>query len=466
MKTLSAEGREIFKNLLVELARAYSLWVKDRNLYYQTISNSNLTFTIIDAPIDLKNEISKRIKEGELCIYQLFHSKESINFTRHLCEVIRKCANLNCFPAELFSIINQVTYEYINFTLDDFYEIIEGNYDKPIIREACFESILTSRITTFKKSFSSTLYQFPVVVFGLDKETKLGDNVLLKPIDSLGLQQKELLLFNETRIYKSNFYLEIFVKEKCSKGLSLQLAEKAKNTTFNILKLLATRLSPNAIPLITSDDRVKNPFHFYRYGKNRNSLFNATTHNFPNFQFQSKMFWNEFHQTQYIQDSLIPIAFQIVELLLIPNFSSERVVDRFERALLWYGDAVTEYISFQQIQKIVSSLEALVNFHEENVTENFKTRITNLHISYNGLDEKIKMKANQLYDARSKIVHGSSHDESFDFCIIDFSSETLLRAIYYFSIFGFDKKRFNKSLPRFLNDIPNNIERRTSDYNH
>jgi hypothetical protein len=248
--------------------------------------------------------------------------------------------------------------------------------------------------------------------------------------------------------------------------LSLQLAEKAKNTTFNILKLLATRLSPNAIPLITSDDRVKNPFHFYRYGTNCNSLFNATTHNFPNFQFQSKMFWNEFHQTQHVQNSLIPIAFKIVELLLTPNFSSERVVDRFERALLWYGDAVTEYISFQQIQKIVSSLEALVNFHEEKVTENFKIRIANLHISYNGLDEKIKKKANQLYDARSKIVHGSSHYETFDFCIIDFSSETLLRAIYYFSIFGFDKTGFNKSLPKFLDEIPNNIEPRASDHNH
>jgi hypothetical protein len=116
LKTISAEGKEIFKDLLVELARSFSLWVKDRNSYYQTMSNSNLIFTIIDAPIDLKNEISKRIKEGELCIYQLFHSKESINFTSELCVVIRKCANLNCLPTELFSIINQITYEYINST--------------------------------------------------------------------------------------------------------------------------------------------------------------------------------------------------------------------------------------------------------------------------------------------------------------------------------------------------------------
>ncbi|WP_417700473.1 hypothetical protein [Pseudoalteromonas lipolytica] len=465
MNTISTEGKEIFNGILIELARAFSLWVKDHSSYYQEVSSSNLIFTSIDAPIDLKNEILKRIKEGEPCIVQLFHTKESLKLTRDLCVVIRRCGNLNCLPTELFSIANDITYEYINSTLNDFYGMTEGDHHKPIIREACFESILSSRVTRFKKNFSATLYQFPVVVFGLDKETRLSDNALLKPIDHNELQQKELLLFNEARIYKSNFYLEINVKTKCSKDLSLQLAEKAKNATFNILKLFATRLSPDAIPLLTSDDRVKNPFHFYRYGPNNNSLSSATTRNFPNFQFQSKTFWNEFHQSQLVENSLIPIAFKIVELLLIPNLSSERVVDRFERALLWYGDAVTEYISFQQIQKIVSSLESLVNFHEDKVTENFKTRITNLNICYKGLDEKIKNKANQLYVARSNIVHGSSHYETFDFCIIDFSSETLLRAIYYFSIFGFDKKGFNKSLPKFLDAIPDNIEPRTSNNN-
>ena len=465
MNTISAEGKKIFKLLLVELARTFKLWIKDRNSYYQEIRKSNLLFTTIDAPIDLKNTISKRIKENEPCIHQLFHSIESINSTRDLCVIVQKCANLNCLPTELFPIINEVAYEYINSTLDDFCEIIEDNNDNYILREDCFKSIITSRIIKFKKNFSSMLYQFPVVVFGLEKETRLCENILLKPIDSIELQQEELLLFNETQIYKSNFYLEISVKTKCSKDLSLQLAEKAKNTTFNILKLLATRLSPNAIPLITSDDRVKNPLHFYRYGSNSHNLSNAITRNFASFQFESKSFWNEFHQSQKIQNSLIPITLKIVELLLIPNFSSERVVDRFERALLWYGDAVTDYISFQQIQKIVSSLEALVNFHEDKITEKFKTRITNLHISHKGLDEKIKNNANQLYNARSKIIHGSSHYETFDFCIIDFSSETLLRAIYYFSIFGLDKKEFNKSLPKFLDEIPNNIESRTIDDN-
>lgn len=87
-------------------------------------------------------------------------------------------------------------------------------------------------------------------------------------------------------------------------------------------------------------------------------------------------------------------------------------------------------------------MEALVNFREGDITETFKRRVTNLHISYIGLNESVREKARQLYDARSKIVHGSSHDEKLNFCIISFCSETLLRAIYYFSIFGFEKLDF------------------------
>ncbi|HBC6265296.1 TPA: hypothetical protein KEW38_004239 [Citrobacter braakii] len=272
------------------------------------------------------------------------------------------------------------------------------------------------------------------------------------------MKEKELISHNKTRIYESNFFLEVCVKTKCSKKLSLQLAEKSRDTTYNILKLLATHLSPQAVPLLTSNDRVMNPFHFYRYGPNRDNVFNATTRNFPHFQFHSKEFWDAFYKTQNTDDSLITTAFQIVELLLTPNFSNERVVERFERALLWYGDAVTEYIPFQQIQKIVSSMEALVNFRDGDITETFKRRITNLHISYKGLNEDVREKARQLYDARSKIVHGSSQNEKLNFCIINFCSETLIRAIYYFSIFGFCKTGFNKSLPKFLDEIPINIE--------
>lgn len=110
-------------------------------------------------------------------------------------------------------------------------------------------------------------------------------------------------------------------------------------------------------------------------------------------------------------------------------------------------------------------MEALVNFREGNITETFKQRITNLNITPKGLNEDVREKARQLYDARSKIVHGSSHNEKLNFCIIEFCSETLLRAIYYFSVFGFGKTNFNISLPKFLDEIPINIEPKINSQN-
>lgn len=458
MNNISEDGKRIFQDLVVELARAYGLWMNDHNSYYQEINNSNLIFTIINSPVDLEKEMLRKIHDGEPCIYQLFHTKKSLNLISQLSVIIRKCGNLNCLPNELHQVINEITYEYINLTVDSFFKIVDGNLKCDFIIDECFKNIVSARVSNFKKGFSSTLYQFPVAVFNLDRDVRLSKNSRLTLIDSASLEEKELMLFNESRLYKSNFFLEIFVKAKCSQKLSLQLAEKARDAIYNILKLLATNLSPQAIPLLTSNDRIISPFHFYRHGPNRNSFSNATTRNFAYFQFDSKEFWGEFHKNQNEVGSLINIAFQIVELLLIPNFSNERVADRCERALLWYGDAVTEYIPYQQIQKIVSSMEALVNFRDGDITETFKRRITNLHVSYKGLNEDIREKARQLYDARSKVVHGFSHDEKLNFCAIEFCSETLLRAIYYFSIFGFDKTNFRKSLPKFLDDIPRNIE--------
>lgn len=458
MDNLSEDGKRIFRELVTELARAYSLWVNDHESYYQEIRKSNLLFTTIDPPVDLKDAILEKVNDRKPCIYQLFHTEKSLCLIRELSIVIRKCGNLNCLPIELHSVINEITFEYVNATLEFFFELIGEDLKKHIIVDEKFKTIASTRLSKFKKEFTSTLYQFPIVVFNLHNELMLSENIRLIPIDPASSKEKELKKLNKTNFYKSNFFLEIFIKTKCSKKLSLQLAERTRDTTYNILKLLSTHLSPQAIPLLTSNDRVLGPFHFYRYGPNRDKLFNATTHNLPYFQFHSKEFWEKLHIYQNIPDNLITTSFQIAELISTPHFSNERVADRFERALLWYGDAVTECIPFQRIQKLVSSMEAIVNFQDRDITETFKRRVTHLHVSYKGLNEDVREKARQIYDARSKIVHGYSHNETLNFCIIEFCSETLLRAVHFLSIFGFGKTGFRKSLPKFLDDIPINIE--------
>ncbi|HIF5802999.1 TPA: hypothetical protein ACX3E3_004884, partial [Vibrio parahaemolyticus] len=437
--------------------RTYKVWSDDHNVYYQEVKKDNLIFTCIDAPNDLKEEMRAKWKGQEPCIYQLHHTAYSLSLVRELATLIHK-SNLNCLSHELNPIIEAIAYEYVNCDLDGFARSIMRNGEEFDVRFQTLSEIVSRRISTFKKEFTRFAFQFPVTIFNLNDKLRLSKNIQLLPVDESDLTEKQLTQFKDTRTFDYNYYLEVSVQTQCSENLALQLAEKTRDATYNALKLLATRLSPKAIPLLATNDRNSHLFDFYRVGKDKKNMSNTTTRQFHSFQFNSELFWKAFHESRASEAHLIDTVFQIPELLLIPHFSSPRVVERLERALLWYGDATTEPNFYQQIQKLVSSMEALVNFHDDDISKVFKRRVMHLNITHNGLSDSIKDNAKQLYKARSKIVHGSSIDEQLEFCAINFCSETLLRAIYYFSLFGFENIGFNKTLPDFLDELPNRVE--------
>lgn len=60
---LSQDGEEQFVILLMELARAYKLWIEDQNTYLQEIKKNNLILTTINPPHYLHEEMSKKIKK-------------------------------------------------------------------------------------------------------------------------------------------------------------------------------------------------------------------------------------------------------------------------------------------------------------------------------------------------------------------------------------------------------------------
>ncbi|MCL1031865.1 HEPN domain-containing protein [Serratia silvae] len=451
---LSGESKKKFVELLEELARSYKLWLEDKDAFYKGIQESNIFTICIDAPIDLQAEMLKKWEDKTPCIYQLYHSTRSLNLTRELSGLIHKNNNLHCLAEELNKIIEAIVYEYANFDLDDVEETCSDNEKYKGVKIGDLQKIGERRIDTFKKEFSRYVFHFPVTIFNFDKELQLSENIGLIPIKSMGLDSDELSIFKKTRPNESNYYLEVRIQNKCSKLLALHLAGKAKEATYNILKLLATRLSPQAIPLLASHEIDRHRLDFYKYGKNTNNMERVTTLKFDILHYHSEHFWKGFIEGRMIENNLIDLSMQIPELLLLPSATKQRVVERIERSLLWYGDAVTESNWHQQIQKLVSSLEALVNFDEDDTTETFKRRVTNLNINRTGLDDIVRDKARQLYNVRSKIVHGSSLDEKLHFCPIEFCSKTLVGAIFYLSIFGFSKTDFNIKMPDFLDKIP------------
>ncbi|WP_282114065.1 HEPN domain-containing protein [Pseudoalteromonas arctica] len=450
---LSKNVLETFAKLLTELARTYKTWKDDPIAFLQKEKKNSLFFSCINAPNDLKEEIRKKRDGKKPCIYQLHHTLYSQSLVRELADFLQM-GTLNCLQYELNPTIEAVVYEYVNSDLDGFVRTIIHNEKLFDVQFKTLEKIVSRRVSIFKKEFAHFVYQFPVTIFNLGDEIQLSKSIRLKAIHKNDLTEEQQELFKDTRSFDYNYYLEISVPVKCSEKLSLQLAEKTRDATYNSLKLLATRLSPRAIPLVASNDRSSHRFDFHKSGKDKANMSISTTHRFSSFQFDSKQFWQAFNKGRTSENNLIDTTFMIPELLLTPNFSSQRVVDRMERALLWYGDASTEPNYYQQIQKLVSSVESIVNYKENDLTKIFIKRVTHLHITRNGLSKSVEDEAEKLYKARSKIVHGSSIDERLDYCVIDFCSETLIRAIYYISQFGFEKKGFNKKLPKFLDDLP------------
>lgn len=453
---LSNSCKKTLNSLLVEMVKSYKLWHTDHKAYFQEFTGIDRLFLSINAPADLAKEMNDRFHADEHCVFQLHHSNLSLVQIRELSEEVRKQNNLNCHSYELKSILEGIIYEYFNADLNSFADSFDndGVFYKP--NYEIFDKIFNRRIQQFKATFSKLVYQFPVIVFSLQNALNLSQNIRLIPLIPEKLKENVLSKFKYSRSFAPNYYLEVSVDTPCSRSLSIELAERARDTAYNVLKLLATRYSTNAVPLLSANDRTFHHFYFHRSGINVEALHTDTSIHFPVFQKDSKEFWQHFNDEKDLPNSLINIAFNIPELLLVPDMKQQRVVDRLERSLLWYGDASTDSNSYLQIQKMVSSLEAIVNFKEATTTETFKTRVRNLNITHKGIcEDKAKMAA-ELYNARSRIVHGNSINEKLSFCPVQFCAETLLRAIFYLHLFGIHKTGFSKSLPQFIDDIPLN----------
>ncbi len=110
-----------------------------------------------------------------------------------------------------------------------------------------------------------------------------------------------------------------------------------------------------------------------------------------------------------------------------------------ERSLLWYGDAAMESNYYQQVQKLVTSLEGC-ELQRRCCNRDICSMSKEFTYKHNEFSEDMENKAKALYVSRSKIIHGSSVNEKLDFCIIEFCSKTLFRAIYFFNLYGFEKQ--------------------------
>jgi len=179
------------------------------------------------------------------------------------------------------------------------------------------------------------------------------------------------------------------VNIKCTESFALELAEKAKDATLNIIRLFSATQSANAIPLLSSSDSRRHRFDFHLHSDNKNKFTQTTKYNFPTEHSGAKEFWSGFLIGKRMEKNLVSLSMKIPEMILSKSTPKARIVELLERALMWYGDAVLERDTQQKIQKLVISIEAIVNFKDGDVTGNFCKRVSNLNVTHSGIDSAI-----------------------------------------------------------------------------
>ena len=90
--------------------------------------------------------------------------------------------------------------------------------------------------------------------------------------------------------------------------------------------------------------------------------------------------------------------------------------ERFIDAINWFGDAATSHESSVSVVKYVSAIERLLfgKFHPRSHQKMFATRIMHILHAFSCSDKQTYAKAMGIYDARSKLLHGSSSPRNLE----------------------------------------------------
>ncbi|MBO1272319.1 hypothetical protein J3L11_11750 [Shewanella sp. 4t3-1-2LB] len=437
-----------FEALLEEFGRTHLLWCEDHKAYFEETRQDGLIFSTIDAPEDMREDIATRRKNDEPHVPQLYGTKLTESLIAGLSEILHKTNDIKCLDWELNTIVKDCAYELINTHFLD--KSTEGeDYFKKL------SVIFEKRLHVFKTGFKRFRFQFPVKAFQGAREMRLTKNIQMISIDPNELVNQELESYKRTRLFGCNFYIEVTVPCKCSLELSKTLAKRSMLAMCNSLKLLSAGLFGGGVPIISSIDTGFHMFDFYRFGEVGGQLDSSRTTTFLDRKIEE--FWDELAKSKDDPNLVFHVVLNIPELLLIPNFKEANVLELIERSLIWFGDSVSESNELQRIQKIVTSIETLVNFKEHDTTETFKSRVKDLNLAQPSIDGDVYAYSGLLYGARSDIVHGEPFKNTLNFDYVRLCSGTLINAICYFSLFGLTATGFKNKLPAFIDDIKNRI---------
>lgn len=442
--------------LLEELGNSYLEFHDDPALYVKRRSCRGLPPGIINAPPDLIQEASEKHRKAEPCIFQLHYTAKSKTLMVEVSDIIMRLNNLNCVLSELQPIIEASVYEYVNLRLRQLFQSDASQIDPFDFHKDIFVPILKRRIKYFKSGFSKRVFEFPVVAFKLANEIQLSSNISLVEINPETFNEVDsrfMARFSKTRVYDVNFYLKVSIPTRCSDECSRNLARRVEGAMVGCINLITSYQSSQTVSFISANERTNHLSSFYRYGKNDKTMEYAQSYSFPTQIPKDDSLWGDLTEGNKIQGSLANRILNVPESIIKFSDKKNILLERVERSLTWFRDAVNESDAQVQIQKIVTSIEALVNFSDRDTTQSFIRRIVKLHSSEPDGNDVIEDRAKKLYKARSNIVHGSSLDERLDFSLIDFASKCVALGVVCYSMFGLGEPKNSKKIKAWLDSL-------------
>lgn len=436
----------------------------------------------------------------KIAVHQLYRSRAVDQKVRALARVIQQKANINCYASELINPLLNIFCKLINQCIQE-----DSSLDDLISLELPNEINSIRRDLIKKREFG-----FPYHMLGLTQGITLSNSISIELSQDNDLSDSDKEHYEFDRHLSFNAFIKIKIKEKISPKLGLDRAKKINSFVANFINFDCHFINHKGIPFsscIASNAKIINTYDFYLVFNHKNEKRKSDTLRFLYNKADGENYWKNLLDClcndEYQKDREVILSLMTLALDFSKN---RRVIDIIVNSINWYSDAFVEENKESQIVKCVTAIESLVNYgentnsgksqdlklidmieatlnnkHEDaientindinkliesyrdkkvvfskhnsdsGVTANFRLRVGKL---YNEKDRaSFESKAQEIYKARSQIVHGSGLTESLSFCPLKFCRETIYNAICYFYLFGLKRDDYKNKLPVYLEKI-------------
>ena len=435
----SKKNVEDFDFIFSEAVRLSKLREESYVLYEEDFDNdAHLITAVIDAPKNIKT-INPDQRAFPI-------SSKSRNRLRNI--AIRDLQSKNLY--------HKITIdEYVYDIRDSIYIHIKSSSD---FNKTGYASILSKAERSARSKLKDTTYYLPfnALIPNLKDEISIGDVKIIAK-DSILEQVKDSIYYdlyirhNNPNNYDKLLCLTVLdSSEEMSKKRAFNIAE----FIYGVIKVFAYSYNMKASQLNAMHNPIKSQTTLYlAYDDNHYRIGGSQS-----FGEDLTDFWKFFNDD--LKTELGDIIKELISHALCPK-NKEVFADRLIDAFYWFGEASRDINESAQTVKLVTAMERIVtNPKEDNgkVSENFNKRTSSMVNRFHGEYDKWLKYSQDIYDERSKIVHGSqglhkSYGHILGFNRFELACNAILSACVLFNEIGLDTPATKNKMQKFFNDI-------------